>query len=87
MLACDRAVVWRYLAALFPHKPVRGDASSKFVLPNSAGDGSNGMGTFQRAIGVGSAHWDGILRCRRISGELANCCQIVARLGLCRGIC
>jgi drug/metabolite transporter (DMT)-like permease len=31
----------------FAHKPVRGDASSEFVLPHSAGDGSNGMGTFQ----------------------------------------
>ena len=42
-----RAVVRRHLATLFPHKPVCGDASSESVLPHSAGDGFNGMGTFQ----------------------------------------
>jgi hypothetical protein len=36
-----------WLLALFPHKPGCGDASSESVLPHSAGDGLNGMGTFQ----------------------------------------
>jgi len=79
MLACHRAVVWRYLAALFPHKPGCRDASSEPVLSHSACDGSNGMGTFQRAIGGGRTRWDGILRSRGIFSELANRCQIVGR--------
>ena len=79
-LAGHRSVVWRDLAALLPHKPVRGGASSEYVLPHSAGDGSVGMGNFQCAIGGGSPYWHGAPRYRRMSGELANRRQIVARL-------
>ena len=47
LLACHRAVVRRDLATLFPHDPVCGNASCDPVLPHSASDGFNGMGTFQ----------------------------------------
>jgi hypothetical protein len=47
LLARHRAIVRRHLATLFPHKPGCGDASSESILPNSACDGFNGMGTFQ----------------------------------------
>jgi len=79
-LAGHRSVVWRDPAALLPHKPVRGGASSESVLPHSAGDGSDGMSTFQCAIGGGSPYWHGAARYRRMSGKLANRRQIVARL-------
>ena len=71
-------VVRCYLATLFPHKSVYGDASSEPVLSHSARDRFNGVGTFQRATGRGRTRWHGILRSGGISSELANRWQIIA---------